>query len=131
MAGVKELKGLGSGERASFRAKVLRVWDAGGLRMALVGDASGLMRVELGAAAVEVGRSYAFRDADARQYPGGWTSVSVAGGSVVACEDVPVPQDEAYIERTYKILAGVQRKKGRAEGRLPAWEHPAQKEEST
>ena len=128
MAGVKELKGLGPGQRASFRAKVLRAWDAGGLRMALVGDASGLMRVELGAAEVEVGRSYEFRDADARHYPGGWTSVSVAAGSVVACEDVPVPQDEAYIERTFKILSGVQRKKARREGRLPAWKHPAKAE---
>jgi hypothetical protein len=40
-------------------------------------------------------------------------------------EEVPAPQDEAYVERTFKILSGVQRKKGRREGRLPAWQHPA------
>jgi hypothetical protein len=65
-----------------------------------------------------------------RQYPGGWTSLSIAdGGSAIALPvDVPAPQDEAYVERTFKILSGVQRKKGRREGRLPAWQHPAEKE---
>jgi hypothetical protein len=65
-----------------------------------------------------------------RQYPGGWTSLSIADGGVAVAlsEDVPAPQDEAYIERTFKILSGVQRKKGRREGRLPAWQHPARGE---
>ena len=97
--------------------------------MALVGDQSGLTRIELGAAAVEDGRSYEFQRAAVRQYEGGWTSVSIAdGGEALAiAEDVPVPQDEAYIERTFKILSGIQRKKGRREGRLPPWEHPAKR----
>lgn len=125
---VRATKDCAPGEQVSFRAKVLRVWEIGGLRMALVGDASGLTRIETGDATVELGRSYEFRDAAVRQYPGGWTSVSIAdGGSAVALdEEVETPQDEAYIERTYKILAGVQRKKGRREGRLPAWKHPAE-----
>jgi hypothetical protein len=107
---------------------VLRVWDVGGLRMCLAGDESGLTRVETGEAAVERGRSYEFRDAAVRQYPGGWTSLSIAdGGSATPLPvDVPAPQDQEYIERTFKILSGVQRKKGRREGRLPAWQHPAE-----
>lgn len=126
MASVKDLKSLAPGETAAFRARVLRLWEVGGLRMALVGDETGLMRIELGDAKVENGASYEFRGSSVQQYPGGWTSVSIAaGGEVVATDEVSVPQDEAYIERTYKILAGIQRKKGRREGRLPAWEHPA------
>ncbi len=129
MSRVKDLKSLASGEEATFRAHVLRLWEVGGLRMALVGDESGLTRIDLGAAAVEDGRSYEFRSAAVRQYEGGWTSVSIAdGGEVLAiAQDVPVPQDEAYIERTFKILSGIQRKKGRREGRLPSWEHPAKR----
>ena len=127
MSTVKDLKSLVAGEEATFRAHVLRLWEIGGLRMALVGDESGLTRIELGAAAVEEGHSYEFLRAAVRQYEGGWTSVSIAdGGEALGIdEDVPVPQDEAYIERTFKILSGIQRKKGRSEGRLPPWEHPA------
>ncbi|MEX0683126.1 MAG: hypothetical protein WD904_12175 [Dehalococcoidia bacterium] len=128
MPTVKELKTLAPGETATFRARVLRLWEIGGLRMALVGDESGLMRIELGDATVEEGESYEFRNASVQQYPGGWTSVSIAaGGSVAPVDDVGVPQDEAYIERTFKILSGIQRKKGRRAGRLEAWEHPAKR----
>lgn len=131
MDSVRVTKGVAEGERVSFRAKVLRLWEVGGLRMCLVGDASGLTRVELGDAEVEVGRSYEFRDAGVLQYPGGWTSISIAdGGSALALEeDIDVPQNEAYIERTFKILSGIQRKKGRKAGRLPAWKHPAASKE--
>jgi hypothetical protein len=123
---VKDLKSLEPGEAATFRAKILRFWEIGGLRMALVGDQTGLMRVEIGGAQLEEGSSYEFRGASVQQYPGGWTSVSIAGGGeAVPTEDVPVPQDATYIERTFKILSGIQRKKGRREGRLPAWRHPA------
>lgn len=126
MASVKDLKSLKPGETATFRARVLRLWEVGGLRMALVGDSSGLIRIDLGEAAVEVGASFEFTGATVQQYPGGWTSVSIAReGAAIQTDDVPVPQDEAYIERTYKILAGIQRKKGRREGRLPEWQHPA------
>ena len=129
MITVKATKGCAPGEHVSFRAKVLRLWEVGGLRMCLVGDPSGLTRIEIGDASIDIGKSYEFRDASVRQYPGGWTSVSITGGgSTVEAEDVSVPQDEAYIERTYRILAGIQRKKGRREGRLPAWEHPAKED---
>jgi hypothetical protein len=123
---VKSTKDVAAGERVSLRAKVLRAWESGGLRMCLVGDASGLTRVEFAAADVEVGGSYEFREAAVVQYPGGWTSLSVAdGGSVVALyEEIDVPQDEAYIERTFKILSGIQRKKARKEGREAPWSHP-------
>ena len=129
MSTVKDLKSLASGEEATFRARVLRLWEIGGLRMALVGDESGLTRIELGAATVEDERSYEFQRAAVRQYDGGWTSVSIAGGgeALPVDEDIPVPQDETYIERTYKILSGIQRKKGREEGRVPPWEHPAKR----
>ena len=131
MSTVKATKACAPGERVSFRAKVLRLWEVGGLRMCLAGDASGLTRVELGGAQVEQGRSYEFRSAGVLQYPGGWTSISIAeGGSAVALdEEIDVPQDEAYIERTFKILSGIQRKKGRKEGRLQAWKHPAASKE--
>jgi hypothetical protein len=128
---VKATKDRAPGERVTFRAKVLRLWEVGGLRMCLAGDASGLTRVEIGDAEVDLGKSYEFRDATVRQYPGGWTSVSIAdGGRVALTDDVAVPQDEAYIERTYKILAGVQRRKGRREGRLPAWQHPGEQNDA-
>ena len=150
LASVAEVKGCRAGERVSFRARVLRLWEVGGRRMCLVGDESALTRVDLpagrqgcGEAAVEVGRSYEFREALVREYPstslrtgpsaslragpGGWHSASLVEGSAVAPlgEDVPVSQDEAYIERTYRILAGVQRKKARKAGLIEPWRHPA------
>jgi hypothetical protein len=96
--------------------------------MCLVGDASVLTRVELGRTDVADGSSYEFSNAVVREYPGGWHSVALDEGSSVTRleEDVAISQDEAYIERTYKILSGVQRKKGRKEGRLAPWRHPAQ-----
>ena len=130
LADVKALKACSAGERVTFRARALRFWETGGLRMCLVGDRSGLTRVEVGDIEIEQGRSYEFREALVREYAGGWHSASVAGqGDVVPLdEEVPVSQDEAYIERTFKILSGVQRKKARREGRLPAWKHPAKAE---
>jgi hypothetical protein len=123
---VKSVKSAAAGDRVTFRAKILRLWEIGGLRMALVGDASALTRVEVGSASVEPGRSYEFRDASVRQYPGGWTSASIAacGEAAGLAEDIEVPQEEAYIERTYRILAGIQRKTARTEGREPPWRHP-------
>ena len=122
-----ELKSAEDGERITFRARVLRLWEVGGLRMCLAGDESALTRVELGEAAVEEGKSYEFRNAAVREYPGGWHSAAVTAGSetIVLKDDVRVSQDEAYIERTFKILSGVQRKKGRAAGRVAPWRHPA------
>ena len=127
LTNVKAIKARKAGERLSFRARALRVWEVGGLRMCLVGDESALTRVELGDAQVEVGRSYEFHDAVVREYPGGWHSASIGepGEAIPLNEDVPVSQTEEYIERTYRILAGVQRKKGRRQGRLPGWRHPA------
>ena len=123
---VSEVKGLRAGQRVTFRAQALRFWDVAGARMALVGDESALTRIELGDRDCRAGASYEFRNLIVREYPGGWHSASVAEDSVVTpvAETVPVSQDEAYIERTFKILAGVQRKKARREGRLPAWKHP-------
>jgi len=129
---VKAIKACRAGDRVSFRARVLRVWETGGLRTCLVGDESALTRVELGEE-----RSYEFRDALVREYPSrspgraGWHSASLVEGSaaVPLTEEVAISQDEAYIERTYKILAGVQRKKARKEGRLEPWRHPAGRRE--
>jgi hypothetical protein len=124
---VGDLKSCPAGERVTFRARALRVWEAGGLRMALVGDESALTRVELGDVLVEEGASYEFRDAEVREYPGGWHSAGLdtGGAAVRLTQDVPISQGDAYIERTFKILAGIQRKKARREGRAPAWTHPA------
>jgi len=131
LASLKELKSCADGERVSFRARVLRLWEIGGLQMCLVGDESALTRIELGEAAVEEGKSYAFRDAVVREYPGGWRSAALIEPSEVLAlgDDIPVSQDEAYIERTYKILSGVQRKKGRSTGRVAPWRHPARSED--
>jgi hypothetical protein len=126
---LKGLKSLEDGERVTFRAKVLRSWEVGGVRMALVGDGSALVRVEIGGKGLEEGSSYAFRYALVKTYLGGWHSASLDGESVVAPldSDVPISQSEEYIERTYKILSGIQRKKGRAAGRVEPWRHPAAK----
>jgi hypothetical protein len=126
LGSVRDIKNFTSGDRVSFRARVLRVWEVGGLRMCLVGDESALTRVELGKATVQVGRSYEFRDALVRAYPGRWHSASLVGGgqALLLAEDLPTLQDEAYIERTYKILTGVQLKKVRREGRIEPWTHP-------
>ncbi len=135
---VKAIKACGDGDRVSFRARALRLWEVGGPRMCLAGDESALTRVEVGSAEVVEGCSYEFRDALVREHPsaslrtgaGGWHSVSIAEGgqAVPLAEDVPISQDEAYIEFTYKILSGVQRKRGRREGRLPPWQHPGKAE---
>lgn len=127
LGNVSEIKGLTAGLRVTFRAKALRFWDVADARMALVGDESALTRIELGDRECEAGRSYEFRGLIVREYPGGWHSASVTGGSevVALADDVTVTQDEAYIERTFKILTGVQRKKARKAGRLPEWKHPS------
>jgi hypothetical protein len=127
LGSLKELKTRDDGERVAFRAQVLRFWEVGGLRMALAGDESAMVRVEIGDAVLEEGQSYEFRDAVVRTYPGGWHSVALTDGSTLSVleEPVPVSQSDEYIERTYKILAGIQRKKGRTAGRLPPWRHPA------
>lgn len=124
---VGQVKQRRQGDRVSFRARALRFWEVGGLRMCLVGDESGLTRVEAGAAVLEEGASYEFRDALVKEYPGGWHSVSIAEGghAVPLADDVAVSQDPGYVERTFKILSGIQRKRARREGRLPAWRHPA------
>ncbi|MBI1884705.1 MAG: hypothetical protein HYS09_00010 [Chloroflexi bacterium] len=125
---LKALKACRAGDLVSFQARVLRVWEAGGVRMCLVGDESALTRVELGEAAVEPGRSYEFRHALVREYPGGWHSVSLLEpGALALDEEITVLQNEAYIERTYKILTGVQRKKARREGRIEPWTHPGKR----
>ena len=126
LGSVQDIKTCREGDRVSFRARALRLWEVGGLRMCLVGDKSALTRVELGRAAVEESRSYEFRDALVQAYPGRWHSVSLTGGgkALPLAEDLPISQDKAYIERTYKILTGVQRKKARREGRVEPWTHP-------
>ena len=128
---IAELKGLKSypeGTRVTFRARAVRFWEVGGLRMCLAGDESALTRIEVGLASVQQGKSYEFRNAVVRAYPGGWHSAVLdeMSEAVPLGVEVPLSQDEVYIERTYKILAGVQRKKGRAAGRLPPWRHPAE-----
>jgi len=124
---LRALKACADGERVTFRVRVLRLWEVGGLRMCLAGDESALMRVEIGEAALREGESYRFVDAVVREHPGGWHSAMLTDVSQAhpLDNDVPVSQDEAYIELTYKILSGVQRKKGRAAGRLAPWRHPA------
>ena len=123
---VGEIKGRRAGDRVTFRAQALRFWDVAGTRMALVGDESALTRIELGDRVCEAGASYEFRDLVVKEYPGGWHSASVEAGSEFAmlADAIPVPQDEAYIERTFKILTGIQRKKARKAGLLPEWRHP-------
>ena len=127
---LKALKAVAPGDRVTFRARVMRLWQIGGLRMCLVGDASALMRVEIGGATVEVRKSYEFRNAVVREYPGGWHSASMDEESSVAPLgfEVEISQDEEYIARTFKILSGVQRKKGRVAGRLPPRRHPSSRE---
>lgn len=130
LANLRALKDCSAGQRVTFQARVLRLWDVGGLRMCLVGDDSALTRVEIGEARVQEAESYEFQVAVIREYPGGWHSATLDEESRVVPLDyeVEISQDEDYIERTFKILSGVQRKKGRAAGRLPRWRHPSSKE---
>ena len=123
---VGDIKGRAAGDNVTFRARALRFWDVGGARMALVGDESALTRIELGDRECEAGHSYEFRGLIVKEYPGGWHSASVTEGSevIVLGEAIPISQDEAYIERTFKILSGIQRKKARKAGLLPEWKHP-------
>lgn len=122
---LKSLKACRARDRVTFRARVLRFWEIGGLRMCLVGDRSALTRIDVGTISIETDRSYEFRNLLVREYAGGWHSASVVDGSEIIelGDDVAISQDEAYIERTYKILAGVQRKKGRQRGRVAPWRH--------
>lgn len=132
---LRELKSCRAGQRVSFQARVLRVWEVGGQRMCLVGDASALTRVELGDAAVVAGRSYEFRDALVREIPARrpgappWHSAALAEGgrALELAVTTPISQSEEYIERTYRILAGIQTKKARQEGRVGPWRHPAKR----
>jgi hypothetical protein len=125
LGSLKELKTRDDGAHVTFRALVLRFWEVGGLRMALVGDESALVRVEIGDSVLEDKQSYEFRDAAVRTYQGGWHSLSLTAESAIVplAEGITISQSEEYIDRTYKILAGIQRKKGRAAGRLPPWRH--------
>jgi hypothetical protein len=52
--------------------------------------------------------SYEFRNGVVRAYPGGWHSAALDEGSeaVPLGAQIPLSQDEAYIERTYRILSG-------------------------
>ena len=130
LANLKELKSQPEGATVTFRARVLRFWDSGGVRMCLVGDESALTRVEVGDAALEADQSYEFCDAAVKQYPGGWNSVSIVeAGSAKRLEtQVEISQDQDYIERTFKILSGIQRKKARQDGRLPPWQHQSERD---
>ena len=125
LTNLKEIKSQPEGATVTFRAHVLRFWDSGGVRMCLVGDESALTRVEVGDVALEEDQSYEFRDAVVKKYPGGWNSVSIveAGNAKRLETQVKISQDQAYIERTFKILSGIQRKKARQDGRLPPWQH--------
>ncbi len=131
LANLKEIKSLPGGATVTFRARVLRFWDSGGVRMCLAGDESALMRVEVGTAALEADKSYEFREALVKQYPGGWSSVSIvdAGNAKRLEMQVDISQDEDYIERTFKILSGIQRKKARQDGRLPPWQHQSERDD--
>ncbi len=135
---VRALKGCAAGERVSFRARVLRVWEIGGQAMCLVGDETALTRVELAGQNVAPGHSYEFRNALVREFPArrpgapSWHSASLMGGEALPlAQEIEISQTEEYVERTYRILAGVQRKRARREGRLGPWQHPAQGGEKT
>jgi hypothetical protein len=125
---VRQTKSLRAGSAIGLEVKVLRIWEIGGIRMCLAGDETGLTRIEIGSEIVEEGCSYRFSDAVVRQYPGGWTSLSMpqSGRVTLLARDIEIPQDPEYIARTYRILSGIQRKKARRDGRLPEWSHPAQ-----
>ena len=99
--------------------------------MCLVGDESALMRVEVGEAALEADQSYEFQDAMVKQYPGGWSSVSIVDAGIAKRLEtqVDISQDEDYIERTFKILSGIQRKKARRDGRLSPWQHQSERDD--
>lgn len=112
---VDEVKRMQAGDRVSFRAQVLRVWTLGRARSALVGDATGLTRVELGRRQVGEGVSYSFVRAIVHEYEGGWRSVTLDGASRLRQLRRPVPVVAApdYIERVARILTKMARRRER------------------
>ncbi len=112
---VDEVKRASTGERVSLRAQVLRTWLEGGVHSALVGDSTGLTRVETGRRRVGEGISYSFRNGLVREYEGGWRSVALDGASRMRQlrRSVPVSAGPEYVERVAKILRTMARKRGR------------------
>ncbi len=110
---VDELKRARAGEPVSFRARVLRTWVADGVASALVGDATGLVRVEPGGRRLREGASYSFRNGLVREYEGGWRSVELDRVSKARRLErkVPVAATLDYIDRTARILMTMTRKR--------------------
>lgn len=111
---IKDAKLLAEGERISFKAQVLRGWQSSGKNMYILGDESGLIRIDLADAIFQNGHSYLFSNLLVHQYQGGWTSVSLDQNSEPKLleEQIPVMAEETYIKRVYKILTATDRKKG-------------------
>ncbi len=81
--------------------------------MCLVGDETGLVRIGLGGHQVQAERTYLFEGLEVRVYSGGWHSLELTPyGRVLAMEHpVNVTADDKYVQRVYKILTGLERKR--------------------
>jgi hypothetical protein len=120
---VKEVKACAGDERVALRAQVLKTWTfqdgrEKGQAACLVGDRSGVMHIDIPQEEdVAVGMSYLFDGLRVLVYPGGWHSLDADTSTRILPLDeaVPVSAEPAYIERVYKILTGVRRKRARRE----------------
>ena len=87
---VDGVKRVSAGDRVAFRAKVIRSWVVGDTLSALVGDATGLTRIEMGRRRIEEEDSYSFWNGLVREYEGGWRSVALDSASRVRLLRRPV-----------------------------------------
>ena len=110
---VDGVKRVSAGDRIAFRAKVIRSWVVGDTLSALVGDATGLTRIEMGRRRIEEEASYSFWNGLVREYEGGWRSVALDSASRVRLlrRPVLVTAPANYIERVASILMKMDRKR--------------------
>jgi len=110
---VDGVKRLSAGDRVAFRAKVVRTWTVGDTLSALVGDSTGLTRVEMSSRPIEEEASYSFRNGLVQEYEGGWRSVALDSASRVRLLRRPVlvtaPAD--YVERVTSMLMKMDRRR--------------------
>jgi hypothetical protein len=110
---VDSVKRVSAGDRVAFRAKVIRTWVVRDTLSALVGDTTGLTRIEVGSRPIEEEASYSFWNGLVQEYGGGWRSVALDSASRVRRlrQPVLVTARADYVERVTSILMKMDRRR--------------------